>query len=276
MTMQIMNEAFISNIVDRMRGVRGVQAVVLGGSRGRGTAKPDSDWDIGIYFDSAKTFDIAALNEIARAFDDEHREQLCTQIGGWGPWVTGGGWLVIGGEHVDFIYRELPRVQRTVADCVDGRIVVGYQAGHPFGFVSSIYAGEVATCKLLHERDGAVSNLKAQLTPYPPALKRAIVQSFAWEVAFCTSILRKPAQRGDGAYAAGALFRGVMCMTQTLFAINKQWWLNEKSAVAQAAAFARTPVSYAERINEIFAANPLHAADLLDALDGEVGKLLTE
>jgi hypothetical protein len=276
-----MNDALLSTIVERLRNVPGVQAVVLGGSRGhgRGTAKPDSDYDIGLYFDSPDTFDIAALNTVAKAFDDEHRDDLCTPVGGWGPWVVGGGWLQVDGAPVDFIYRELPRVQRVVQACVQGEVTVGYQAGHPYGFVSSIYAGEVATCQILWEQkqsNEGVRRLKAQLEPYPVALKKAIIDTFAWEAGFCAAIARKPAQRGDVAYVHGALFRAVMCMTQILFALNAQWWLNEKSAVALAATFAHTPSNYAERVNEMFASQPLQAIEMLIALDNEQNRLIVE
>jgi predicted nucleotidyltransferase len=37
----------------------------LGGSRARGTHRPDSDIDIGIYYDESAGFDVARLNEIA-------------------------------------------------------------------------------------------------------------------------------------------------------------------------------------------------------------------
>ena len=265
-----MNDDLLATIADRVSNVRGVQAVVLGGSRGRGATQPDSDYDIGLYFDSPDTFDIAALNGIARDLDDEHRDALCTPVGGWGPWVVGGGWLRVAGKPVDFIYRELPRVRRIVDECVHGKVSVHYQAGHPFGFVSSIYAGEAATCHVFWDRDEEISQLKAKLYPYPSALKHAIINAFAWEAGFCVDIARKPVQRADAAYVNGALFRGVTCLTQTLFALNEQWWLNEKGAVALASAFAHTPANYAERVNTMFASDLARAVEILEELEREV------
>ena len=64
--------------------------------------------------------------------------------GGWGPWVNGGAWLRIDGVAVDWILRDLDRVERIWADCREGRYEVGVQAGHPFGFWSPCYVGEVA------------------------------------------------------------------------------------------------------------------------------------
>lgn len=272
------NKVDIDAIAGDVMQVAGVEAVVLGGSRGRGNHKPDSDYDLGIYFDAAASFDIAALNRVAQRWDDEHRSEVCTQVGGWGPWVTGGGWLVVNGEHVDFIYRELPRVARVIDDCIAGTVEIGYQAGHPFGFMSSIYMGEVATCRLLRDSHGRLADLKAKTVPYPPALKRAIT-GMAWEAGFSLSMFPKTIARGDGAYLAGHAFRAIMCLTQALFALNEQYCLNEKGSVQLAASFPLCPPRYAERVNEAIAqlgTAPAAAHEALVQLDIEVQKLINK
>jgi hypothetical protein len=270
-----MDEAFISTIAERLRDVPGISAVVLGGSRGRGAAKPDSDYDLGIYFDSPEAFDIAALNRVAQDLDDEHRAGLCTPIGGWGPWVVGGGWLRVNGAPVDFIYRELPRVQRVMDDCLVGKVEIGSQAGHPFGFLSAIYAGEVATCRVLWDAHGDVQALKAKTQPYPPALKRALLNK-RWEAGFCAAIAEKPARRGDLNYVAGVLFRGAACLALALFGLNEQWWLNEKGAVELAGSFPLSPPRFAARVNEmmrLIGADAPSAVAALAELDAEVSAL---
>jgi predicted nucleotidyltransferase len=272
------NKVDIEAIAGEIMTVAGVEAVVLGGSRGRGNHKPDSDYDIGIYYHSAATFEIAVLNRVAQKIDDEHRENLCTQVGGWGPWVTGGGWLLVNGEHVDFIYRELPRVARVIDECIAGRIEIGYQAGHPFGFMSSIYMGEVATSKILCDPHGKLAALKAKAQPYPPALKRAIT-GMAWEAGFSLSVLPKAIAREDAAYLAGHAFRAIMCMTQALFALNEQYCLNEKGSVALAGTFKLCPPRYAKRVNDAIhrlGTQPAQAHEALAQLNAEVQQLIEQ
>jgi hypothetical protein len=270
------NKIDLEAIAGEIMQVAGVEAVVLGGSRGRGNAKPDSDYDIGIYFDSAVMFDLAVLNRIAQTWDEAHRDEICTAVGGWGPWVTGGGWLVVNGEHVDFIYRELPRVARVIGDCIAGKIEIGYQAGHPFGFMSSIYMGEVATSKILRDPHSKLAALKAKTQPYPPALKRTIT-GMAWEAGFSLSMFPKTIAREDGASLAGHAFRAIMCLTQALFALNEQYCLNEKGAVHLAASFPLCPPRYAERVNEVIAllgTQPALAQACLTQLSVDVQQLL--
>lgn len=49
--------------------VPGVRAVALGGSRARGTHRPDSDVDLGLYYDR-RALDLRALQELAHRWGE--------------------------------------------------------------------------------------------------------------------------------------------------------------------------------------------------------------
>ena len=240
------------SIVEQLRNVAGIDAVVLGGSRARGTHTESSDIDLGLYYHPSNPIDLDALTRLAKEIDDERRPDLVTGFGGWGPWINGGGWLKVSGVPVDFLYRDLDKVTRIINDCRAGQIEKVYQAGHPFGFVSSIYLAEVALCRLLWDPKGTVENLKTLAIPYPQGLKKAILDSFWWEVDFSLGIAQKSVSRGDVTYAAGSCFRAVMCLLQVLFAVNEQYWMNEKGAVALADQFEKSPAHLKERIESAF------------------------
>lgn len=244
---------FLSGIVDGLSRVAGVEAVVLGGSRSQGTHTADSDFDIGIYYASADALDIPALDRLAARLDDRRQSGLVTAIGGWGPWINGGGWLTVDGQHVDFLYRDLGRVAQAVEDGRAGRFEFVYQPGHPHGFASTTYMSEVAVCGPLWDPCGRVAALKALTQPYPVALRRAIIERFFWEADFSLGVGGKGIARGDLAHVAGCAFRAVMCLTQCLFALNGRYWLNEKGAVARIATFPTAPVDYADRVRAAFA-----------------------
>ncbi|WP_446216943.1 nucleotidyltransferase domain-containing protein [Micromonospora sp. IBHARD004] len=197
-------EVIGAELADRLQEVDGVVAVALGGSRARCEHRPDSDWDLGLYYRGA--LDVAALREVAAAVADDEVE--LTAPGGWGPWVDGGGWLRIGGVAVDWIYRDLDRVHRSWADCRAGRYQVGVQAGHPLGFYSHAYAGEVALCQVLGDPTGELTALREETSSYPPALAVALVAG-GWEAGFLLDGAAKGAAAGDAGYVAGCLFRVV-------------------------------------------------------------------
>jgi predicted nucleotidyltransferase len=257
---------FIHCVVERLQSVHGVSAIALGGSRARGNHTPKSDVDLGIYYKPENPLDLIALNHLASELDDNHRANLITPIGEWGKWINGGGWLKVEGVAVDFLYRDLAQVSSVIDDCHAGQITIDYQPGHPHGFVSSIYMGEVAIGLPLHDPDGVLDAFKAKTTPYPLQLQQATVNKFAWEISFSLFIAQKAVARSDVAYAAGCCFRSVTCMNQVLFSLNEEYLLNEKGAVAIANGFALCPRNYQERVESVFALLAVDAKSIMDAI----------
>ncbi|HEX5809619.1 MAG TPA: nucleotidyltransferase domain-containing protein [Anaerolineales bacterium] len=273
-------ESLIERIVKGLKVVEGVRAIVLGGSRARGTHIPSSDVDLGIYYHPDKPLDMAQLSRIATSLDDAHRPDLVTPMGEWGPWINGGGWLRIQSYPVDFLYRDLEKVAAVIHDCLQGRVNIFYQPGHPLGFVSSMYLAEVAVCRPLWDPEGVLAALKKQIDPYPASLQQVLIRKFAWEIDFSIETAKKSIDRADVTYAAGCCFRSVMCMLQVLFALNKQHWLNEKGALALADTFTMKPELLRPRVERAFQALDAKPASIekaihiLEQLSAEVSMLI--
>lgn len=260
------DEALLRRLVEALGTVPGVCALALGGSRARGTAVAGSDYDIGLYYDASGPIDVAALAEVVAVLDDRAAENLVTPLGGWGPWIDGGGWLLIGGVHVDLLYRDLGRVAAAIDDAHAGKVERFYQPGHPHAFLPTIYMGEVALARVLHDPGGGLEALQRRCHPYPPKLAAALSASFAWEAEFALANARKSLGRGDVSYLAGCVFRALACLCQVLFARNGRYLLNEKGAVAAADGFARRPHDFAARVAAIYA--DLGCGAEVAALDG--------
>src|SRR3712207_8199923 len=58
------------------------------------------------------------------------------------------GWLTINAQPVDWLYRDLDRVQAVVEGCSAGKPTLHHQPGHPHGFHSHIYRSEEHTSEL--------------------------------------------------------------------------------------------------------------------------------
>jgi len=245
-------ENILDEVCKELSNVTGVVGIVLGGSRARGTNLPNSDIDIGIYYDGSEGLDIAQINEIATKLDDEHREGLVTSLGEWGPWVNGGGWLVVQGYHVDFIFRDIKRVAQVIDDCLEGKVTTHYHTGHPHAYLNVMYMGEISICKILFDPKGKISELKARTIPYPKALKEAIVQYFMFEASFSLMFAEDNVDKDDIYYVCGHCFRSISCLNQVLFALNEQYCINEKKAVKMIDGFSIKPKNYKNRIDEIF------------------------
>lgn len=248
----------------------GVAAVVLGGSQATGEADQESDIDIGIYYRHESPPDVEALQSFARQVDDRGSEAHLTRVGEWGPWINGGAWLVVKGQRVDWLYRDVGDVQLAISSARAGLISSHYQPGHPHAFHNYIYAGEVHYARPLYDGDGVLDALKQLTDPYPPELKEAIVKKFLWEGRFSLDTARKSAARGDVTYVAGCIYRTAMCLVQVLFAANGRYCINEKRAVTTAGSLPLSPPGFASTITDCWTglvADPVGLGARLDGLE---------
>ncbi|MXQ53131.1 nucleotidyltransferase domain-containing protein [Shimazuella alba] len=245
-------QEIIQDVKRKLEGVPGVVGIVLGGSRARGTHRENSDIDIGIYYDESADFDVNTLNKIATKMDDKHRTNLITSIGEWGPWVNGGGWLVIQGHHVDFIFRDINRVAQVIDDCIKGSITSHYQTGHPHAYLNVMYMGEISICKILADPANQIAELKAKTRPYPNSLQEAIIKWFIFEASFSLMFADKSADQDDVSYVAGHCFRTISSLNQVLFARNEEYCINEKKAVTIIERFKIKPIDYKKKVDQIF------------------------
>ena len=242
------------DVAARLVAIPEVRAVVLGGSRARGDAAADSDVDLGLYYDPARPPSRDDLNALARDVDDRHPPDAVTDFGAWGPWINGGAWLTIAGQRVDWLFKDLARIRRVVAECRAGRPEVAYQLGHPHAFVSAIYLGEIDCCVPLADPDALLPELKSLVQPYPPLLREALMQRFLFEADFSLDGATKGAARGDVAYVAGCLYRTIASLSQVLHALNERYCTNEKGALRAIGGFARVPATFAETATHLLGA----------------------
>jgi predicted nucleotidyltransferase len=253
-------------VAARVGALDGVVAVTLGGSLARGRADRRSDVDLGLYYDPARAFSVDALRALATELDDRHAPEV-VGFGDWGPWINGGAWTHMQETKVDLLYRDLRLVDRVLDDCLAGRTTCAYQPGHPHGFHSHSYAGEVHHGLVLHDPAGALAARRTRTSPYPPALRREVVRRYLWEADFAVTTARGAAGRGDLAYVSGCLFRAVACLVQVLFALNERWFVNEKGAVGEAAGFPRTPPGFAAAVDAALSGLRPEPAPLKAALE---------
>lgn len=271
-----------ASIAGRLIDTPGVRAVVLGGSWARGAGDESSDIDLGIYYDPDQPPDLAHLRALAARLDDSGSGEAVTDFGAWGGWINGGAWLTIGGQRVDWLYRDLAQVHGHINACVAGRPEAHYQPGHPHAFHTHIYLAEVALCKPLADPYGEIGALKHRTKPYPPALKQALISGNLWEAQFALDTSRKAAPRGDVVYVTGTLFRCVACLLQVIFALNEQYWLNEKGAMRAVASMPLCPRDFARRTQQLLGHIGVGAAGLQSThnlfmhLVGEVVELCAE
>ncbi|WAZ21013.1 nucleotidyltransferase domain-containing protein [Streptomyces cinnabarinus] len=132
---------FLENAADRLAALPAVCAVALGGSRAQGTERPDSDWDLAVYYRGS--FDPDDLRAVGWPGE-------VSEIGGWGGGVfNGGAWLTIDGHRVDVHYRDLDVVEHELAEAEEGRFRVEPLLFHLAGIPSYLVVAELAINRVL-------------------------------------------------------------------------------------------------------------------------------
>jgi predicted nucleotidyltransferase len=259
------HNTLLQELVESLHSVQSIEAIVLGGSYASGVQQSDSDIDIGLYYRSHLPLDITQIRAVAHKINDTS-DPVVTDRGSWGPWVNGGAWLTVKGQRVDFLYRNIEFVTRTIEESNKGIIQSHYWQQPAYGFHSYIYCTEIAFCQPLYDPDNVIAQLKTKVEHYPYHLKQAICKDFLWRARFTLDNAYKPSTRGNIYFVAGALARTIHCLVQILYALNEMYYISEKRLTHDIASFTVLPTNFLTRMNEILGSVGTDAAQLQHSL----------
>lgn len=263
--------ALVDSLVAALSMIYGIRAIVLGGSFARDRAREDSDIDLGLLYDEREPFEIQALGDRVAHLND-HPNPVVTDFYEWGRWVNGGAWLVVQGQRVDLLYRSLQHLERVLTDAEAARYVVDYEQQPPFGFFGPTYLGEISICQPLFDPEGHLRRLKERVAVYPEALRRALVGDCLWSVEFgLQAFVPKFAAAGDVYGTVACLARFANRLVMALFALNRVYFVNDKTALDEIALFKIAPNGFGNRLQSILSRPGSSPSQLLAAVDGMEG-----
>lgn len=213
------DETFLGGVADALFGLPTVQAVSLGGSRAQGTHRPDSDWDLAIYYRGP--FDPEVLR--AQGWEGE-----VSDLGGWGGGVfNGGAWLHIDGRPVDVHYRDLDVVETEHAKADRGEFHIEPLMFHLAGIPSYLVVGELAINRVLR---GSLPS-----PAFPEALRRSAPGIWAERAESNLSYAaRNHAPFGRSVEAVGLVAVAATQYAHAVLASRSEWSTNEKTLLDRA------------------------------------------
>ncbi|MUM16349.1 nucleotidyltransferase domain-containing protein [Mycobacterium sp. CBMA271] len=211
--------AFLDSVANELAALPAVEAVTLGGSRAQGIHRPDSDWDLAIYYRG--NFDPEDLRQIG--WDGE-----VSEIGAWGGGVfNGGAWLRIDGRDVDVHYRGLTDVKEQLIRAERGEFHIEPLMFHLAGIPSYLVVGELAINKVLR---GILP-----CPDYPAALRESAPEAWTARAALNVHYAEKNyAPYGQVAQCAGLLTVAAMEYAHGALAARGEWVTNEKRLLDRA------------------------------------------
>lgn len=208
---------FIEHVADALYCLPGVDAVALGGSRAQGTNRPDSDWDVAIYYRAG--FDPQTVRELGWP------AQL-SELGGWGPVFNGGGKLTVDTQLIDIHYRDRGLIDDIHEAAVHGEFTIEPLLFHQAGLPSYILLAEL----------GINKTLRGHLPQwdYPQALRQSAPKIW-WDHADHTlHYANSHARHGRVAQCAGLVSEAACHTAHAILAHRGQWVTNEKQLLSMA------------------------------------------
>ena len=183
---------------------------------------------------------------------------------------------------IHYKLREIDPVVHAIFDCLDGRITIKHESGHPFGVVNSSYAAEIHYGRILWEApDHPIKTLKEKLAmqgAYPEKLRQATIAYFMKEATLALGNGHSAAMQGGIHYASGSFFQAACSWVQVIHALNRQFLLSEKGGVKRANQLPISPKQFRVRVNQVYryfaANNPTLAYCEIDMLEHEMAMLV--
>ncbi|MDQ0108969.1 putative nucleotidyltransferase [Chitinophaga terrae (ex Kim and Jung 2007)] len=240
----------LDGITNKLKNIEGVKAVVLGGSFAMGMATETSDLDIGIYYSEQNPFDIESIKLIAEKIADKE-QPVVTAFYEWGPWVNGGAWIKTKYGKVDFLYKNIDQISRTIEKAKEGIWENDFEQQPPYGFSSLIFLAETNNCIPVYDPDNLIKKLKERVIEYPPKLKQSVVQQSLWSADFTIWQAESFAAKDDTYNTVGCLTRAVKNIVMALFAINERYPMGDKRAINILEQSTTKPEDFSQRINKI-------------------------
>ncbi len=256
----------VKGLVGSLSNLPGLLAIALGGSHARGRARLDSDIDLGLYYEAGRPLDVDRLRELVAPINDTP-EPVVSGIGGWGHWVDGGAWLSLGGQRVDLLYRSFDLIEHTLAEAQAGRFVIDFEQQPPFGFFGPTVLGELTIAQPLLDSTNRLAELKSGADPFPETLVHAVVQNQLWSVDFGLRAFAPKYVASENVLAvAGSLTRFARALVLALFALNRTYFINDKTALDEVSEFALVPPKFEARIEIILSRIGSNADELVASI----------
>jgi predicted nucleotidyltransferase len=261
----------LAEIAKKISGVHGVCAIVLGGSRARGAARTDSDFDVGIYYD--RELDVEGIRRVATEIALARTTPVVTEPYTWGRWVNGGAWIDTSGGRVDFLYRNLVDVRRVLEQSQRGEYEHDFDQQPSFGFRSYNYLAELRCCAPLADSERIIEKLKESCWEYPAALRRRVINDSLFSAEFSIYHLKTFIGQREAWNASAAKARIVFYLLHALFALNREYWFGDKGAIDRAEQFQFVPDDLQTRLTALFA-DPFEGREGIERLILETRELI--
>lgn len=237
-------------MINDLKVIDHVAAIVLGGSHATGNNSVASDVDLGIYYFDKNPFDIDRIKTIANKYSSNSKPTV-TGFYEWGHWVNGGAWIKTSAGKLDFIYKNIDQISLTIEKAQNGQWENDFDQQPPYGFSSVIFLAETKYCIPLYDPYKIIEKLKDSVQDYPKKLKEAIIQYSLWSAEFTIHHAAYFSEKSDLFNTMGCFTRAIKNIVGAIFAINELYPMGDKRAIEILEKTNKKPINLKEKIEHI-------------------------
>ena len=248
--------------------------LAMGGSYAKGMSDAQSDVDVYLFAD--KVLPAGRRSELVQELLGPEG-----QVTSWGedePFVEGGTDLYHQGHKVEVWLRNRQRVEETIAACRQGRIQRDCVCWTVMGFFNYALLSDLHAMQIVEDPQGVLAGWKREVTPYPEALRRAILARFSAEAAFWPGNFhyRTAVERADVIYTTGIVQLVVQALIQVVFALNRHYFPGEKKLAQTLGGLANLPPDFVPRVQALLYPGQAASVEALRAQRRELASLVEE
>jgi len=258
---------YFNDLIEKMKTVEAVEAIMLGGSRATGTHDKDSDYDVYVYLN--KPLDETIRRNIISPYVSymEYSNEF---------WELEDDGILKDGVDIEFIYRTIEETDQLL----DG-IVLKHQAWNGY---TTCFWDNLLHSKVLYDKRGKLNDLVTKYTiSYPAKLKENIITknfkllsdkmpSFYYQ-------LEKAVKRNDLISMNHRLTELLAGYFDILFAVNETLHPGEKRLKEKTLLLEKLPLGYEKHIEEVFLTlytSPKVCLEIVDKMINNLYDLLKE
>lgn len=217
----------IADLADNGRG-----AVALAGSRGKGRADAQSDYDFRVYADAYRGPEIEATPQWHR-FEQTMRHWEAKGYRMDGVWM-----------------RSYAGVHRDLSDWIAGALVDKSFEWTIWGYHLPT---DLANQQIVSDPDGVLAGWKAKLACYPEALRQTVLQHYREILAYWAKDYHyeSKVERRDLVFLVGLTGKLANAILQVVFAFNRVYYPGDGWNLPMAAELERLPPDFIARMTQI-------------------------
>ena len=221
-------EGIVAELLPLVRQfARGEYAIALGGAHAKGTADSESDLDLYLFANSVLPTDertrmtVAFSPEVTGAYS--WQDDL--------PFSDTGTDFYFRGMRVEVWLRNAERIERTIAECLDGVLKRDLVTWTTTGFYNHCALSDVKVMVPLEDPFGIIARWKSQVGGYPRKLRDAIIAQHLPAARFWPDNFhyKSAVERVDVIYATGIVQQVMHNLLQVLFALNESYFPGDKN-----------------------------------------------